>query len=183
MTIALVVVAAIVLGMIVLYNRMVAMRRLTDNAWSDVDVYLKRRAELVPNLVEAVKGAAAYERTTLERLATARSEALSSRGPTPERAAAEAQISSGVTRAVALAEAYPELKASENFLKLQNDLSDVERLVASARQYYNACVRDYNTMIESFPQNLVAGTAGFKPRQFFEIEEYTEREAPTVQGL
>lgn len=174
---------AIVAGLVVLYNRLVAMRRLTENAWSDVDVYLKRRAELVPNLVEAVKGAAAYERGTFERLASARSEALASRQPTHERAAAESAISTGVTRAVALAEQHPELRASENFLGLQRELSDVERLVASARQYYNACVRDYNTMVESFPSNLVANGFGFKPKEFFEVETIGERQAPGVSGL
>lgn len=165
---------------IVMFNRMVAMRRLTENAWSDVDVYLKRRAELVPNLVEAVKGAAQYERTTFEQLTAARSQSLALAGPTSEKAAAENQVSAGLGRAVAVAEAYPELRTSENFLGLQRDLSENERLIASARQYYNACVRDYNTMIESFPQNLMAGPFGFREMSFFEIENLGDRIAPKV---
>ena len=175
--------AAILVLFVVLYNRLVAMKRLTENAWADVDVYLKRRAELVPNLVEAVKGAAAYEKGTLERVVEARNHALAVRQPTAEKAAAESELTTGLVRTVALAEAYPALQANQNFLNLQKELSEVERLVASARQYYNACVRDYNIMIESFPQNMVAQSLGMRQKSFFEIEDITERNTPTVQGL
>jgi LemA protein len=175
--------AALLIGSGVSYNKLVAMRRLTENAWADVDVYLKRRAELVPNLVEAVKGAAAYEKGTFEQIASARTRALGLPGPSPERASAEATLAQGVNQVVAVAESYPQLRASDNFLALQRDLSDNERLIASARQYYNACVRDYNTMLESFPQNLIAGLGGFRPKEFFEIEDITERSAPGVKGL
>ncbi len=180
----LLIVAAVVVGLgIVLHNKMVGLRRLTENAWSDVDVYLKKRAELVPNLVEAVKGAATYERATFESIANARSDALAARGPTAERAAAESTLASGVARVVGIAEAYPQLRASENFLALQADLSETERHIASARQYYNACVRDFNTLIESFPANLLASPMGLRPKEFFEIEASAERVVPAVRGL
>jgi LemA protein len=165
------------------FNRLVSLRRLTENAWADVDVYLKRRAELVPNLVQAVKGASNYEQSTLERIVQARNSSLALNAPTPEKASAESELTTGLVRTIALAESYPALQANENFLKLQSELSDIERLIASSRQYYNACVRDYNTLIESFPSNLIAQTGGFKTKEFFEIDDLTERNAPTVAGL
>jgi LemA protein len=178
-------IAAVVLvaGMVWVYNSLVAMKRLTENAWSDVDVYLQRRSQLVPNLVETVKGAAAFEANTLERVVNARSNAVQMHEPTREKALAEADLSSGVSRMIMVAEEYPELKANNSFLSLQDELSETERLVASARQYYNACVRDYNTMIDSFPHALVAKSVGMKPKDFFEIEDLTERSAPEVKGL
>jgi LemA protein len=175
--------AAILLGFVLMYNSLIAMRRMTDNAWADMDVYLQRRAQLVPNLVETVKGAAAYERTTLERITEARASAVSSHEPTPEKIRAEGALTAGVGRILAVAESYPELRANQSFLGLQKELSESERLIASARQYYNACVRDYNTLIESFPHALIAGSMGLKPRGFFEVEELMERSAPAVKGL
>jgi LemA protein len=175
--------AAVLIFLVAMYNRLIAMKRLTENAWADVDVYLKRRSELVPNLVEAVKGASAYEQGTLERVVQARSNAMAVHQPTAEKAAAESELTTGIVRAVAIAEAYPDLKANQNFLKLQSELSDAERLIASARQYYNACVRDYNIMIEQFPQSVVAQAAGMKQKNFFEIEDITERDSPGVKGL
>lgn len=178
------VLVAVVVGFLIWqFNRMVAMRRLTDNAWADVDVYLKRRAELVPNLVETVKGAAAFESSTFQEVAAARSQSLASSTFSPDRQAAESVISHGMTRAFALAESYPDLKAGANFLNLQHELSNNERLIADSRQYFNACVRDYNTMIESFPANLVANFGGFKAREFFEVDSTEDRIAPHVKGL
>lgn len=176
------VLGALVVFAIVLFNRMVALRRLTENAWSDVDVFLRKRADLIPNLVEAVKGAAAYEQRALEGIVEARSRALAA----PDiagRQEAETALSRGVNSIVATAEAYPELRASDHFLRLQEELTKAERHIADARRYYNACVRDFNTMIESFPQSLVAQTAGFRPKEFFELETIGERAVPAVTGL
>lgn len=175
--------SAFVLLAVLIYNRMVGMRRLTQNAWADVDVYLRRRAELVPNLVETVKGAALHERSTLERLAVSRAKAIEQEGAGLERSRAEGELSTGLVRALAIAESYPDLRVNQNFLALQKDLSHTETLIANARQYYNACVRDYNTLLESFPQSLVANSFGFKPLEFFQTETMAERSAPSVQGL
>lgn len=175
--------AAFLIGLVWIYNGLVAMKRLTENAWSDVDVYLQRRSQLVPNLVETVKGSAAYEANTLERVVTARSNAAQLHEPTRDKAMAESELSSGVSRMIMVAESYPELKANNSFLSLQRELTETERLVASARQYYNACVRDYNTMIDQFPHALIAKSAGMKTKDFFEIEDLTERAAPGVKGL
>ncbi len=164
------------------YNKLVGLRNLTRNAWSDVDVYLKRRAELIPNLVASVKGYAAHEQSTLENTIQARNQALSANSITG-RAEAEQQVSSGVGKVLMLAEAYPDLKASSNFLELQRSLSETEKLIASARQYYNACVRDYNTLIEAFPTSIAAGSFGFKPADFFEVDSATDRSVPSVAGL
>ena len=170
---------ALAVVFVVLYNGVVSMRQRTRNAWSDVEVYLKRRAELIPNLVAAVKGDAAHESTLYEAIATARSAALGSHSVI-ERADAEGQLVSQVGRALILAERYPELKANENFLNLQHELSETETKIASARQYYNACVRDLNIKIEAFPSSLAASLAGVKPAEFFEVVEPNEREVPTV---
>lgn len=173
------VVALLVIGFVVLFNGVVAMRQRTKNAWSDVEVYLKRRADLIPNLVTAVKAYASHESTLFEAIATARSSALSSHNPV-DRADAEGKLASGIGRALILAENYPELKANDNFMNLQRELSDTESKIASARQYYNACVRDLNIKIESFPSSIAAGMAGVKPAEFFEVVEYAEREVPKV---
>jgi len=182
MLILAVVLGLLVVGGIVLYNRMVAMRRLVENAWSDVDVFLKRRAELVPSLVSTVRAAAEYEQETLERVAEARLHALAARDVSV-RGAAETDLTAGLARTLAIAEATPALKANESFLQLQESLIETERHVADARRYYNACVRDFNTMIEVFPGVLIARQAGFRPREFFEIESLSERLAPQVGEL
>jgi LemA protein len=176
------VVLLLVVGFFLSYNKLVGLRQLTRNAWSDVDVYLKRRAELIPNLVASVKGYATHEQTTLENTIQARNQALGANSISG-RAEAEQQVTSNVGRVLLLAESYPELKASENFLELQRSLSETEKLIASARQYYNACVRDYNTLIEAFPSSIAAGAFSFKPADFFELDSLSERDAPTVQGL
>jgi LemA protein len=172
----------LVVALVVVYNRFVALRMLVRNAWADVDVTLKRRADLVPNLVEAVRAYASFERSVLTEVTEARAKALAS-GGTQARADAESDLSSHVARLVAIAESYPDLKASEGFLNLQRELSDTERHLASARQYYNACVRDFNTKIESFPSNVVAGLMGLRHEPFFEVETSSERHAPGVRGL
>lgn len=169
---------ALILG-VAAYNGLVGMRQLTRNAWSDVEVFLKRRAELIPNLVATVKAYASHEQETLERLAEARSLAAKSRS-VAERSVAEQSVTGSLTRVVALAEAYPELRSQANFLSLQQELKDTEKLLANARQYYNACVRDLNTKIESFPSNLVAGATGFRHEDFFQLDDANERIAPAV---
>lgn len=156
------------------------MRQLTRNAWSDVDVYLKRRAELIPNLVAAVKGYASHEQAVLEGLAEARSRAMQINVPSSDKAAAEGIVGERLVRALALAEAYPDLKASDNFTQLQASLVDTEKQIASARQYFNACVRDLNIKIEAFPSSLIAGAMGVRPMEFFELDTALERDAPRV---
>lgn len=177
---ALLAVLVIVVYVAVLYNRLISMRNLVKNGWADVDVYLKRRAELIPNLVETVKGYAAHESGTLERLTTARAGALAAMDVS-DRGAKEGEVASQVHRALLIAENYPELKASTNFVSLQDALSDTESKIASARQYYNACVRDLNILIEGFPSNIVANLMSFRPQPFFEIVEMGDREAPSVE--
>jgi LemA protein len=172
--------AAIVVFFVPQFNAIVRLRQLLANAWADVDVYLKRRAELIPNLVTAVKAYASHEQTVLSALAEARSRAVSLSGPTPAHAKAESEVASSLVNVIAVAEAYPELKSSANFLDLQRELAETERMIASARQYYNAVVRDLNTRIESFPSNLVAGMMGARPAEYFETEEVAERVAPSV---
>jgi LemA protein len=174
--------AIIVLFLIVfgaMYNKLISLRNLGKNAWADVDVYLKRRAELVPNLVAAVKGYSAYEASTLERVVAARSSATAATS-LPQRADAEGNLSQGITKIFALAEAYPDLKANQSFLDLQRQLSDSEKSIADARQYYNAVVRDFNTAIQSFPSNMVAGMMALKPMDFFEVDTAAERNAPSA---
>ena len=177
-----VVLAVVVFGGILLFNRMIAMRRLAQNAWSDVDVFLRRRAELVPNLVETVRAAATHEQRTLAEVADARSRALAISAPAA-RGIVESEVSRGVANVVAIAESHPVLRASDHFRQLQDSLTDTERLIADARRYYNACVRDYNTMIESFPHLIVASVGGFRPLEFFQVEELNERRAPSVSGI
>lgn len=162
------------------YNRLVGLRVLSDNAWADIDVQLKRRYDLVPNLVETVKGYAAHERTTFEKVVEARSAAMSARTP-EERAQAENMLTGALKSLFALAENYPELKANANFLDLQNQLSAIEDAIQNARRYYNAVVRDFNTGQQVFPASMIAGMFGFRPRPFFEIESAAERAAPRVE--
>lgn len=163
-----VVVAALYL--VVVYNRMVALRQTTGQAWSDVDVQLKQRRDLVPNLVETVKGYAAHERGTLDEVIRARNAALSASGPAAS-AAAEGALSGALGKLFALSEAYPDLKANQNFLSLQGELSDIENKIAAARRFFNNAVGEYNTAIQSVPAVFFANGMGFKPSAFFEIPE------------
>jgi LemA protein len=174
--IALVVIAFILIGM---YNSLVRLKVQVDNAWADIDVQLKRRYDLIPNLVETVKGYAGHEKGTLEAVINARNRAMSATSP-GEKAAAENMLSGTLKSLFALSEAYPQLRAIESFTSLQNSLSQIEDTVQNARRYYNAVVRDLNTKIQQFPTNIFAGMLGFKPREFFEVTSTTEREAPKV---
>jgi LemA protein len=175
-----VLIAAAVLAVAVLiYNSLVRLRVQADNAWADIDVQLKRRYDLIPNLVETVKGYAAHERGTLEAVIEARSRAMAAQGPAA-KAEAEGELQRTLKSLFALSEAYPQLQAAENFRSLQDSLTRIEEAVQSARRYYNAVVRDLNTKIHQFPTNLVATVFGFREREFFQIAE-AEREAPRVQ--
>jgi len=176
--ILLLVVVAVVAFLIVTYNSLVSLRVRSDNAWSDIDVQLKRRYDLIPNVVETVKGYAAHEKGTLEAVINARNRAMSAQGPAA-KGEAEGMLTQALRQLFALAEAYPQLRAVENFTSLQKTLGDIEDHVQNARRYYNAVVRDLNTKIAQFPSNLVASIFGFTPREFFEIAE-AERAAPRV---
>ncbi len=160
------------------YNSLVKLRVAAEGAWSDVDVQLKRRYDLIPNLVETVKGYAAHERGTLEAVIEARSKAQQAVTPA-DKAQAEGALAGTLKSLFALAESYPQLRASENFTQLQGTLEAIEGDVQNARRYYNAVVRDLNTKIAQFPTNLVALTFGFKPREFFEMPA-EERAVPKV---
>ena len=177
----------IILGLLVLlvvlgigmYNGLVRLKVQTDNAWADIDVQLKRRYDLIPNLVETVKGYAGHEKGTLEAVINARNRAMNATSP-GDKAQAENMLSGALKSLFALAEAYPQLRAIESFTSLQNSLSQIEDTVQNARRYYNAVVRDLNTKIQQFPTNIFANMLGFKPREFFEVTAPAEREAPKV---
>lgn len=153
-----------------IYNSLIKLRNRTDEAWSDIDVQLKRRYNLIPNLVETVKGYATHERELFEKVTKARTAAMGAQDPT-EKAQAENALSGTLKSLFAVAENYPELKANQNFLELQKELSDTENKIQAARRFYNGNVRDFNIKIQKFPNTLVAGTLGFKERDFFEVEE------------
>ncbi|HEY7097923.1 MAG TPA: LemA family protein [Terriglobales bacterium] len=161
----LVVIAFVLIGM---YNSLVQLRVRADSAWSDIDVQLKRRHDLIPNLVETVKGYAGHEKGTFENIAKYRSMAMQATSPA-DKAVAENQLTGALKSLFAVAENYPELKASANFTQLQDSLNQTEDVIQNARRYYNAVVRDLNTKIQSFPTNLLAGMFGFQTRQFFEV--------------
>jgi LemA protein len=179
MWILLAVVALLVIFVIAMYNGLVRLRVQCDNAWSDIDVQLKRRYDLIPNLVETVKGYAAHERETLEGVVSARNRAMAAEGPAA-KAEAEGMLTAALRQVFALAEAYPQLRAVESFTQLQGTLNQIEDAIQNARRYYNAVVRDLNTKISVFPSNIIAGMFGFKPREFFEISAPAEREVPKV---
>jgi LemA protein len=169
----------VVVFLIGMYNGLVRLKVTCDNAWADIDVQLKRRYDLIPNLVETVKGYAAHEKGTLEAVINARNRAMTATGPA-DKAQAENMLSGALKNLFALAEAYPQLRAIESFTSLQNSLTQIEDSVQNARRYYNAVVRDLNTKIQQFPSNIFAGLLGFKTREFFEISAPAEREAPKV---
>ena len=174
------IVGAIVAFLIATYNGLVGLRVRADNSWSDIDVQLKRRHDLVPNLVETVKGYAAHEKGTFENIAKFRSQAMQATGPA-ERAQAENQLTMAIKSLFAVAENYPQLRASEQFTSLQTSLNELEDSIQNSRRYYNAVVRDLNTKIASFPSNVVAGMFSFTPRQFFELTSTAEREPVAVK--
>ncbi len=179
MLIALIVIGVVIVITIVMYNGLVRLRVQCDNAWSDIDVQLKRRYDLIPNLVETVKGYAGHEKSTLEGVVAARNNAMSATGPAA-KAGAESMLTSALRQVFALAEAYPQLRAVESFNQLQQTLNQLEDNIQNARRYYNAVVRDFNTKIAQFPTNILAGMFNFKPREFFEISAPAEREVPKV---
>ena len=164
----------------VIYNSLVGLRVRADSAWSDIDIQLKRRHDLIPNLVETVKGYAGHEKSTFENIAKFRSMAMQATGPA-DRAQAEGQLTMALKSLFAVAENYPQLRASENFTSLQQSLAEIEENLQNARRYYNAVVRDLNTAIQVFPKNLVAGMFGFQQRAFFELDSAAERQTPAVK--
>jgi LemA protein len=174
----LVIVALLVIALIALYNRFVRLRNRVDNAWAQIEVQLKRRHDLIPNLVETVKGYASHERGTFEAVTEARAAAQGARGPA-EAAAAEGLLSQALGRLFAVAEAYPELQADENFRQLQDELAGTENRIAVSRQVYNDTVLTYNNAIQTFPGVALAGPFNFTSREFFETDE-TQRAAPQV---
>jgi LemA protein len=180
--IMLVVGAVILLAIFVIvgmYNGLVRLKVQCDNAWADIDVQLKRRYDLIPNLVETVKGYASHEKGTLEGVVQARNAAMNSQGPAA-KSETEGMLTQALRQVFALAEAYPQLRAVESFTQLQGTLNQLEDTIQNARRYYNAVVRDLNTKIQEFPSNIIAGMFNFKPRDFFEISAPAEREAPKV---
>jgi len=165
-----VIAAAALIALALIYNRLIARRQMANNGWADIDVQLKRRADLVPQLVTVVKAYAAHERQLFADIAEKRAQALSAGDDPAQRGAAESELSKPVGRMMALAEGYPELKASQNFLDLQKQLAETENKIEMARRFYNGAVRELNTLVESFPSNLVAGLFGVSKRAFFEID-------------
>ena len=166
------IVAVVLLSAVWIYNRLVTLRTRVDNGWSQIDVQLRRRADLIPNLVETVKGYAAHERELFERITEARTRSLGATG-VADQADAENQVSTGLRQLLAVVENYPDLKANQNFLALQEELIGTESKIAYARQFYNDQVMRSNTLIQSFPSSIIARAFGFQERPIFEIEEGT----------
>ena len=175
--IIIVLVVGFVIGM---YNGLIRLRVRADASWSDIDVQLKRRHDLIPNLVETVKGYAAHEKGTFENIAKYRSAAMTATSPA-DRAAAEGQLTQALRGLLAVAENYPQLRASEEFTALQGQLTQTEDNIQNARRYYNAVVRDFNTKLQTFPTNIFGSMLGFQPRQYFELETPADRENVAVK--
>lgn len=172
------VIVALGVILVAMYNGLIRLKNRVEEAWSDIDVQLKRRYDLIPNLVETVKGYAQHEKETLERVIQARNQAMQAHSGTDTKAQlqAENELSATLKSIFALSENYPDLKANTNFLELQRELSDTENKIQASRRFYNTNVRDFNTKLQIFPTNIMAGMLGFKARDFFEIEEAKERE-------
>ncbi len=178
-----IIVGIIVLLLIIIasvFNRLVSLKNRTDEAWSDIDVQLKRRHDLIPNLVEMVKGYAKHEKEVFEKVTEARTAAISSKG-LAEKTKAENQITSALKSVFAVAENYPDLKANENFLELQREVTDTEDKIQAARRFYNGNVRDLNIAIESFPSNIVAGLFHYQKKDQFELDDVAERQNVEVK--
>jgi LemA protein len=173
-------VALVLLFLVVLYNRLIRLRNGAQNAWAQVDVQLRRRHDLIPNLVETVKGYAAHERGTFDEVTQARTAAQNAQGPA-EQGPAENILSQALGKLFAVAEAYPQLRATENFQQLQAQLAETEDKIQASRQVYNNAVLNYNNAIQTVPSNIVAGALGFQPREFFEVGDEAAREAPQVK--
>src|SRR3954452_4893906 len=177
------VLVVLVLWVIMIYNGLVAMRQRVNQSFADIDVQLKQRHDLIPNLVETVKGYAAHERGTLESVVQARNAPVAAQGPA-QQAAAENMLTGALRQMFALAEAYPDLKANQNFQQLQAELSDIENKIAAARRFFNNAVQEYNTGIQQFPAVLLAGPFGFTPKEFFDVgveERKVLDQAPQVK--
>jgi len=174
----LLIVLALAVWLVVMYNGLVQLRESAEAAWSDIDVQLKRRYDLIPNLVETVKGYATHEQETFEKVIQARNRAMSAQGPAA-KAEAEGMLAGALKNLFALSEAYPQLKAASNFRDLQESLQEVENALSNARRYYNAVVRDLNTRVQSVPTVFIARSFGFTQREFFEIDE-SQRAVPRV---
>ncbi len=181
MFVTILIIAAIVLLLgVFMYNQLVTLKNRTDESWSDIDVQLKRRYDLIPNLVNTVKGYASHESAVLEKVTEARSQAMQA-DTAGGRAEAENMLSGALKSLFAVSEAYPDLKANTNFLELQRELSDTENKIQAARRFYNANVRDFDTKIESFPNNIIASMFNFGKREFFELEEEAAKAPVAVQ--
>jgi LemA protein len=178
--IIIVVVLLLIVFFIFSYNGLVRLRNSIDNAWSQIDVQLKRRHDLIPNLIETVKGYAAHESGTFEKVVAARNAAMSAQGP-QQTAEAENALTGTLKSIFALSEAYPDLKANQNFIALQEELTSTEDRISYARQFYNDRVLRYDNKLETFPSNTIAGMFSFKPREYFETQDPADREVPKVQ--
>ena len=175
-----VIILTLLIGAVLIFNKLVGLRQMAENGWSDIEVQLKRRADLIPRLVSTVKGYASHERKLFEDVTAKRMQALAAGNNPRERSVAESRLKQPVGRIIALAEDYPDLKASNNFLELQEELSDTENKIEMARRFYNGAVRELNTKIRTIPSNLVAGPMGFKTRDYFEID-VADAAAPDVE--
>ncbi|MEZ5800035.1 MAG: LemA family protein [Nitratireductor sp.] len=179
--IILAVIAAVALYGVSLYNSLVKNRQMVGEGWSGIDVQLKRRADLIPNLLESVKGYMSHEKGVLEEVTKLRTQSMNATGATPaERGAIEGALSGALGKLMAVAENYPDLKASQNFVEFQNALEETENEISLARRYYNGAARNLNIAVESFPSNLIAGRFGFDKAEFFEIEDKADRAVPKV---
>jgi LemA protein len=178
-----VIVVILVLFLVTTYNRLVTLRQRVKEAWSDIDIQLKRRHDLIPNLIETVKGYAAHERGTFEAVTNARAQAVAAgaSGSPQQMAQAENALTGALRSLFAVAENYPQLQAVQEFKDLSENLTATEDKIAFARRFYNGNVRDYNTALQTFPTNILAGTFGFKPEQYFELADQTDREVPQVK--
>lgn len=180
MLIAAIIIGVVVLVLVLMYNGLVSARNRAEEAWSDIDVQLKRRYDLIPNLINTVKGYATHERELLERVTQARAAAVSA-GNVHDQAQAENMLTDTLKSLFAVAENYPDLKANQNFLELQQELSDTENKIMAARRFYNSSVMDLNTKIQSFPTNIFAGAFNFQKKEFFELSDKDAQEPVAVQ--
>ena len=174
------IIALIIFWMIAIYNGLINLRNRTDEAWSDIDVQLKRRYDLIPNLVNTVKGYAQHEKELFEKVTQARTAAMGAQAP-GDKAQAENMLTGALKSLFAVAEAYPDLKANTNFLELQRELSDTENKIQASRRFYNGNVRDFNTKVQVFPNNMIAGMLNFKEYDFFELDNKEEKDPVEVK--
>jgi LemA protein len=180
-TIGLIVIVVIVLYVIIAFNRLISMKNRTSESWSDIEVQMKRRYNLIPNLVETVKGYAKHERETLENVIEARNAAMAEKGDAKAQAKKENMLQSTLRSLFALSENYPDLKANQNFMELQRELTDAEDKIQAARRFYNTNVMKLNTTIEQFPTNVIAGMFNFNKKEFFELEEAAAKKPVAVK--